>query len=250
LDNGMLADLDRLVKLQQLDDFVDNARRRIAECPQTAKALEDQLTGSIEQLAAARERFAQNLSSRQGGEKDLAAAQSRLSKFKDQLMDVKTNREYQAMQLEIEMAREEVRRIEDGILERMLQADDLAALITRAEAELREVQARVESERLALDEEAAGLQAELERSSVAREALVAAISPQALETFRYVAQGRRGIGMAEARDGYCTICHVRLRPQVFNDVRRNDTIIQCESCSRILYFVAASAPSERAREVQ
>jgi hypothetical protein len=53
---------------------------------------------------------------------------------------------------------------------------------------------------------------------------------------------RQGIAVAEAKDGICTICHVRLRPQVFNEVRRNDAIVQCDSCQRILYFVPAPAP--------
>jgi predicted nucleic acid-binding Zn-ribbon protein len=49
--------------------------------------------------------------------------------------------------------------------------------------------------------------------------------------------------MAEAREGLCVDCHVRLRPQVFNEVRRNDQLIQCESCTRILYFVPAPTPA-------
>jgi predicted nucleic acid-binding Zn-ribbon protein len=49
------------------------------------------------------------------------------------------------------------------------------------------------------------------------------------------------MALSEAREGHCTQCHVRLRPQVFNDVRRNDGLIQCESCSRILYYVPAPA---------
>ena len=54
------------------------------------------------------------------------------------------------------------------------------------------------------------------------------------------------LGDLEARDAICTICHVRLRPQVFNNVRRNDSIIQCDSCQRILYFAqpeGAPAPA-------
>ncbi len=61
-----------------------------------------------------------------------------------------------------------------------------------------------------------------------------------------VAKRRNGVAVAEARDGICTICHVRLRPQVFNLVRRNDEIHQCDHCNRILYFVpvaAAAAPT-------
>jgi hypothetical protein len=48
------------------------------------------------------------------------------------------------------------------------------------------------------------------------------------------------VAVAEARNGLCTICHVRLRPQVFNEIRRNETIIQCDSCRRILYFAGES----------
>ena len=49
------------------------------------------------------------------------------------------------------------------------------------------------------------------------------------------------IAVAEARDGLCVVCHVRLRPQVFNEVRRNDGIVQCDSCTRILYYVPPAA---------
>ena len=52
--------------------------------------------------------------------------------------------------------------------------------------------------------------------------------------------------VAEARDGHCTECHVRLRPQHYNEVRRNDSLIQCESCLRILYY----APPADAAQAQ
>ena len=81
----------------------------------------------------------------------------------------------------------------------------------------------------------------LARFAQDRAELVAEIDPQALAIFAGLARRRNGVALAEARDGICTICHVRLRPQVFNDVRRNDQIIQCDSCNRILYFSPTSA---------
>ena len=74
-----------------------------------------------------------------------------------------------------------------------------------------------------------------------RAAVVSLLAPTALSVFDLVSKRRNGVAMAEARDGICTICHVRLRPQVFNTVRRNDAVIQCDSCQRILYFVQAPA---------
>ena len=67
--------------------------------------------------------------------------------------------------------------------------------------------------------------------------MAAQVEPEALPIFERIAHGRKGLAMAEAREGLCTVCHVRLRPQIFNEVRRNDGIIQCDSCTRILYFV-------------
>ena len=71
-------------------------------------------------------------------------------------------------------------------------------------------------------------------------ALAASISAPALALFEHVAKHRKGLAMSEARDGHCMQCHVRLRPQVYNDLRRNEQLIQCESCSRILYFIPAA----------
>ena len=71
--------------------------------------------------------------------------------------------------------------------------------------------------------------------------MLGTLTPEALSIYETVARRRGGIALAEARDGICTICHVRLRPQVFNTVRRNESLLQCESCNRILYFNAAAA---------
>jgi predicted nucleic acid-binding Zn-ribbon protein len=89
--------------------------------------------------------------------------------------------------------------------------------------------------------EHAELQAAVDRIAGERAALVGALDKSLLSTFEQVARKRNGIAVAEARDGVCTICHVRLRPQVFNTIRRNDSILQCDHCNRILYFVHAPA---------
>src|SRR5205823_5118320 len=156
-------------------------------------------------------------------------------------MAVKTNQEYQAVQKEIEFAQAEIKNIEDKILERMIEADELASLVKRAEAELAAEQKGVDADRRAMAVESADLKAMLERLAAERRTIVAALDPKTLLTFEKVAGRRNGVAMAEARDGICTICHVRLRPQVFNTIRKNEEIIQSDHCNRILYFVRAPA---------
>ena len=233
----MLPDLQRLIHLQELDLRAERNRRRVAEIPLLQAALEERIADRTEVLDGENGRNAACQAERRDNERDLAAVQGRLSKFKNQLMEVKTNKEYQAMQKEIGVAEQEVSDQETRLLERMEEADGLAAELKTAEAALKAEQAEVAAERRKLDAEREVVGRELDQVLAERAALAAQLSGEALSTFERVAHGRKGIAMAEARDGLCTVCHVRLRPQVFNDVRRNDSIIQCESCTRILYFV-------------
>ena len=236
----MNPDLERLIALQRLDTAAEDARRRLAEEPERTRTLEGRLETARQRVATAKERFTENQSVRRAFEKDVAVHQGRLSKFRDQLMEVKTNVEYQAMQKEIEFAQSEVKAIEDKVLERMLEGDELAATVKQVETELAAEQKTIEAERRAMDAELAELNALLQRLGGERTELIRAIDPQALALFELVAHRRNGVAVAEARDGICSICHVRLRPQVFNTVRRNDQLIQCDTCNRILYFSPAA----------
>ena len=243
----MLPDLERVIALQRLDSANQDAQRRLAQEPERMKSFEARLDAAKAAVAAAKERLAENQTARRAIEKDVAVHQGRLSKFRDQLMSVKTNVEYQAMQKEIEFAQTEVKTHEDRILERMLEADDLTAAVKRAEAESAAEQKSVDADRKAYAAELAAVREALARNTAERAELVRALSPQVLATFDLVAKRRQGVGVAEARDGICTICHVRMRPQVFNIVRRNEEIVQCDSCQRILYFVpVAAAPAPTA----
>jgi len=237
----MHADLERVIALQRLDSAVADAQRRLAEEPERSKALDARLDAAKQKVADAKARLAENQNVRRNLEKDVAVHQGRLSKFRDQLMSVKTNVEYQAMQKEIGFAQTEVKTIEDKVLERMLEGDELTAAVKRAEAELAAEQKSADADRRALAGDVEALRTSLEKLRAERTDLVRAVDPQVLAIYDLVSRRRHGIAVAEARDGICTICHVRLRPQVFNTIRRNDAIIQCDSCQRILYFVPAAA---------
>jgi predicted nucleic acid-binding Zn-ribbon protein len=237
----MDANLERLIRLQQIDTASEEARRWIDEAPGRAASLDARLAGRTEALATARQRHADSQTVRRAVEKDLAAMQARLAKFRDQLMEVKTNKEYTAMQSEIATAEHEVRRLEDRLLELMLEGDELAAAVKAAEGELAGEQRAAADERQALDEEQRRLEIRIRALAEERTRLAAGTAAQALALFDYVARGRKGVAVVPARDGHCSFCHVRLRPQVFNEVRRNAALIQCESCQRILYFSPAAA---------
>ena len=143
---------------------------------------------------------------------------------------------------EIEAAQNDIKGREDRILEIMMESDELGAELKKSEAELKIAEKEGAAERAVLAKEVIQLQADMDATTAARTALVAHIDRSALAIFEATAKGRKGVAVAEARNGLCTICHVRLRPQVFNEVRKNESIIQCDSCRRILYFAGENAP--------
>ncbi|PYR92952.1 MAG: hypothetical protein DMF84_11085 [Acidobacteria bacterium] len=239
----MNSDLQHLIRLQQLDTDIESSRRRIAEIPSVQLALDARLAEQQAAVAAMKERLAQSQTTRRATEGEVASLQIRLSKYKGQLMEVKTNKEYQAMQKEIATAEEAVRSQEDRILEQMEEGETLGRELKVAEAALKAQQEEIARERKRLEEETAALQKGANDTSAARTAVAKELSPTALRLFEHVSRQRKGLAVAEARDGICTVCHVRLRPQVFNEVRRNESLIQCDSCLRILYFSPVPAPN-------
>ena len=239
----MNADLERIVALQKLVSAAHDAERRLAEEPERENALDARLETARQRVAVAKERLTENQSASRTVEKDVAMHQGRLSKFREQAMAVKTNQEYQAVQKEIGFAQGEIKTIEDQILELMVEADDLAATVKRADAELASEQKEVDADRRAMAVELAAMKSSLERIAAERADVVRGLNAHVLAVFELVLGRRNGVAVAQARDGICTVCHVRLRPQVFNTILRNDQIIQCDSCQRILYHVPAAAPA-------
>jgi predicted nucleic acid-binding Zn-ribbon protein len=233
----MNADLEKLIALQHLDSAASHAQKKLADEPERLKALDARIDAAKQAVAAAKEKLAANQAARREIEKETAVHQGRLSKFREQAMAVKTNQEYHAIQHEIGFAQAEIKKREDQILELMVEADDLAGAVKKAEAALAAEQKAVEADRKKMSDELGAMKADLARIAGERAGVVSGISPSVLSTFELIAKRRGGIAIAEAREGMCTLCHVRLRPQVFNQIRRGDEILQCDHCNRIMYFV-------------
>jgi predicted nucleic acid-binding Zn-ribbon protein len=241
----MSPDLERLIKLQHLDSQIHDARQTIAAHPQRLADADARLNDARQHVEIAKHRLKENHEARRALEKDAALYQSRLTKFKDQLSAVKTNREYTAMQHEIAMAQADLGAVEEKVLERMVNDDVIGAEVKQAEATLAARKKQVEAEKQDLAEELSTVEGLLEKAGQARAALIKEIDARLLALFEQVARARKGLAVCSAtRDGLCSVCHVRLRPQVFQQVRHNDSVIQCDSCHRILYWVPPPPPVE------
>ena len=243
----MSPDLERLIELQHAESAIADARARIASHPHRLAEADAKLNDAKSAVDAVRQRQKDNQEARRELEKNAAVYQGRLTKFKEQLSAVKTNREYQAMQHEIATAQSDLGAVEEKMLERMLEADAIAADSKRADVALAARQKEIDAEKKELAQELTSVDASLKQATEARAALVKDLEPRLIALFEQVARVRKGVAISCAtRDGLCSLCHVRLRPSVFQQVRANDAIIQCESCQRVLYWVPPPPPIEQA----
>jgi len=243
----MSPTIERLIKLQHVDSRIAEARAAIAAHPQRLADIDARLAAARQALDAARGRLTANQEERRALEKDVATYQGRLSKFRDQQAAVKTNREYQALGHEIETAQQHLADAEEKVIERMVDADTVTADLKAAEAAFAETQKVLDGEKAMLAEDLAGFEADLKKAIDSRATIVAELEPRVLALFEQVGRVRKGVATSAAtRDGLCSICHVRMRPQVFQQVRTNEHVIQCESCQRILYYVPPPPPIEQA----
>jgi predicted nucleic acid-binding Zn-ribbon protein len=232
----MLPDLKLVIRLQDIDHRLAELAKEIAALPVHIAEIEKKLVSHERKLEADRAALAANQKERKKCEGDIQMQEQKISKLKDQMVTAKTNEQYRAFQHEIEFCQKEIRKLEDRILELMGESEPLDKNVKAAETALKAEKAQVEAEknqareRTAVDQKA---QSELqaERASIAQ-----SITPSAYQNYERVRKGRKGIAVAEVVDGRCTACHIALRPQYFQDLKRGEKILSCESCQRILYY--------------
>jgi uncharacterized protein len=231
----MLQDLENLKQLQVADKEIQRLREEVAALPKRVAVIEEKLAATKAKLEKAKGAAKADEAARKKYEASIQDLQGKISKFRDQSLAVKTNDQYKALMHEIQFAEQEIRANEDKILDVMMNTEARDKDVKAAEVELKAETAEIEKEK----EEARKRTAEDEKLLAdwngKRNGLRSGIDPDTLRRYERVMK-YRGSGLSEVRDQKCTTCQVMLRPQTYNEVRSGQTIIECESCQRLLYF--------------
>jgi predicted nucleic acid-binding Zn-ribbon protein len=229
-------DLRNLIALQDTELKIAGLQKEISEVPNRVQTLEAELQ-QLNQKHQERVARGHELSKlRRALEGDVDLLRTKLAKLRDQLMAVKTNREYTAMLHEIQGAEAQIRAEEDKVLDIMEQMESAEGDLTKAELELKQQSAQIQEKIRQCRASVPGLEGELGLLLAKKSSAEAGIQSDLLSRYRRIAEARRGIALAEAKDELCSACHVRIRPQVYADLFRNDILYACDSCSRILFL--------------
>lgn len=241
----MHPDLATVKELQDVDRRIGELTLRIQAIPAQIKKIEDQLNEFLHAHDERKTRLASNQKERRDLEGEVQLIKAKIAKHRDQLYEVKTNEAYRTMLHEIEGEEARIRSIEDRILEKMSEAEQLEKYVHDAAARLDSERSRVAAQKKELEAERQSDEDERRQAEERRRALAAALGESTLRLYEKTRKSR-GTAAVPVIDGSCAGCHVKLRPQFYNEVRSSDALLTCESCGRILYYV--ESPVDKAAE--
>jgi hypothetical protein len=232
----MLQDLALALRLQALDRKIMGLENEIATLPKHIAEIEKKLETHTRRLEADRAALTANQRDRKKFEGDIQVHQQKISKLRDQTLQAKTNEQYRAFQNEISYAEGEIRKAEDRILDLMEKSEPLEKNVKAAEGDLKQEQQHVESEKKTARDRTAIDQKELAERRADRKTISDQMEPKFYTEYERIRKKTKNRPIADATDGRCDACQISLRPQLFQDLRKGDQIMFCESCGRILTY--------------
>jgi uncharacterized protein len=232
----MLKDLALALRLQAVDRKIASLEAEIAVLPKHVAEIEKKLEAHTRQLEKHRAELTANGRDRRQLEGEIQVHQQKISKLRDQSLQAKTNEQYRAFQNEIGYAETEIRKAEDRILELMEGSEALDKNVAASDVELKKQTQHVEAEKKIARDRTAIDQKQLVEVSAERKAIVGEMTPNFYASYERIRKKTKNTPIADATDGRCEACRIALRPQYFQDLRRGDQILLCESCGRILTY--------------
>ena len=196
--------------------------------------LDAELIGGRDAVAAKKEELTFLKEEREKLEEGIAAEQDNIRRSEAHQKEIKTQKEYQAVSKEIAAAKKLGAELEEQLLQKIGQIDELTAAIAGIEETLMTLEQQVNIRKNELQEKIDRLEAELDSGMVAREAIVKGLPASVTRRYGILREQRRGVAVVEAREGSCLGCNMQLPPQLYNTLFRADELILCPHCQRIL----------------
>lgn len=225
-----------LVKLQNLDTTISNLQRAEKEGPEKIAALDLELAEAEQKVTDAHELEAAQKKRRRELESEVEQLEEKIKTNTARQFQIKTNEEYRAMLRENEFLKKNKSAAEDEILKLMETLEALESENKILAAWLEEERAIVTTRRQEIEEWVGFARDDLGKRLIERESLVRDIPKDMLAAYERV--HRRGFARAVVPiiDGICQECHLQIPPQHFNELRRNDKLMFCVNCNRLIYW--------------
>ncbi len=228
--------LDVLKKAQQLDSEIHHAHILLEEIPSQRAQLKSELELEKTRLNELEKSLKEIQLKQKDKELELAQKELQIKKLDGQLSQVKTNKEYGALQQEIASLKADNSLLEEAIIHIMDEVDAAKEETRKEKENLASIAKSFQDRDSEMASQEKSLQGRLADLNKQREESVAQLPPELGELYSRIALKKEGLALAVVNGEVCAACQMKLRPQLINEIRLGEQIIVCENCSRILYF--------------
>ncbi len=232
----MEINFENLTRLQDLDELIQDILQFLDSIPSQLGFIDEQIAESTQIVADAKKELSVNQKKRRNLESEVSAKKALIDKYRKQQINVKTNKEYTSLLKEIEDVDSEIGELEEEIISEMLSADDLETAIKTAEKKAEETKNNLLKEKEEIGEKKDHQESEKEMLRGEREKLIPTIPSDQMALYSNIFHKCHGTALSPVTDDFCSMCQIRIRPQVLNELIAQKEIILCENCGRILYW--------------
>ncbi len=235
--------LQVLIDLQALDTKIAGLEGELARLPGQIEAIGAAVAAARTSVETLKGKLDTTKKDIRAKEKDLEVSAVKRQKSEARLYEVKTNKEYSAVLVEIEEIKQEKARIEEEILSLMETQERLVVEVRDAEVTLKAREAQGQRDEAQIRARLASVEAELqglrgERGSLSRE-----LPKELLADYEKFLRHRGGLAVAQVLQvegaSICAGCRMTLTPQRLQEVKQQSALLTCESCGRFLYWLPA-----------
>jgi predicted nucleic acid-binding Zn-ribbon protein len=232
----MNEQLTLLIELQEIDGRLRGLQEQKDRIPVQLAEIEQRVQANRAGLDNARAASEAAQKAKRDRDRDLEEGGTKVEKLKGRSSEIKTNKEYTALLKEIETAEQENKVIEDDILRLMEGIDAAAAEIQAAQTRAAEEGAAADAERKQLMESAAVVAGGIAEAERARSVLLPQIDEEVAAEYLRLVGPKGGKVVVETRNESCSGCYMSIPPQLFVNVKKNEQLLSCPHCHRILYY--------------
>ena len=231
----MDIEFEKLINLQKLDKEITDASLFLENIPSKIEEINKKIEASSQIVTLAKEKMIQNQKKRRDLEAAVKDIKEQISKYNRQLNEVKTNKEYSILLKEIEEAKQKDNDMEEEIIRKMLSADEIEDEIKVASQKYSEAEEKFSKEKDVLQQEKKKFETKKDKLNQKKEKLMPKIPSDQVSLYLKIYKRNSGIALSPVKEEFCSLCHLRIRPQVINELKGKEKIILCENCGRILY---------------
>lgn len=239
----MKEKISLLISLQECDSQLVQLSAKNIKLPEKMRKMEAEFRLFKDKIAQNTIKYDEMKAKRSGHEANIKKLSDGMLKTRERLLEVKNNKEYQAMLKEIESAEKSRGEIETQIISLMEEMDQLSVLVKQDDETLKQAVSEYEKEKKNVEDDLIAVDSDTLIWQEKKAALQERMPADLLAKYEKVKKRNKGVGVISVWKAVCNGCHMNIPPQLYNELQRSEELLCCPNCNRIMYFKNQDIPA-------